>query len=77
LVAAADPAHAGGMEQKPEIDQLVELMREYQRKLRKSEGQRHGEQAASQRRIQEHRRGFDALIKAVRKRKLRLRPSGG
>jgi hypothetical protein len=65
------------MEQKPEIEQLVELMREYQRKLRKGEGQRPGEQAASQRRIQEHRRGVEALIKAVRKRKLRLRPSGG
>jgi hypothetical protein len=59
------------MTDKQEDDRLVQLMREYQRKLRE-EQRRPERQGAEQRRIEEHRRGFEALIKAVHKRKADL-----
>ena len=62
------------MTDKQEDDRLVQLMREYQRRLR--EEQRPERQAAEQRRIEEHRRGFEALIKAVGKRRAKPHPSG-
>ena len=63
------------MTDKQEDDRLVQLMREYQRKLRE-EQRRPERQGAEQRRIEEHRRGFEALIKAVGKRRAKPHPSG-
>ena len=63
------------MTEKQEEDRLVQLMREYQRRLRE-EQRRPERQAAEQRRIEEHRRGFETLIKAVGKRRAKPHPSG-